>query len=120
MAALACSRRGMISATFVSPVLVASGPVRSADLWDAALAEYIAARKAHEVFLAAVLDPAAKDAAGSYELLSSRVFPLEVKGDDLCAVRHDALQKLVGLRASDFDQRRVKFRLAYEEVLRFE
>lgn len=95
---------------------VAGGP----GAWERALQSWTAARNRHETFLVEVLDPAVRAAASRGAGLTPAIVHLEEQGDDLCHARHDALRDLIAVPACNPEALRLKFRLAYEEVLRFD
>lgn len=116
------NRRSVLALAATAPV---STPVAAAhpqvlSTWDLALEHYRTARRRHEAYLATVLDPIFCSAEASSPGLTPRMSDLEVEGDALCSVRHDALAVLMDLPAPCLASLGLKFRLAYTEVLQFE
>jgi hypothetical protein len=121
-AALQLTRRSVIAGALAAPGMPLTGQalVPMSSEWDRALEAYFAARKRHERFLAEVLDPAVRLARAAGKGLTAQISALEDRGNDLCAERHDALGRMIAAPAGDLDALRLKLRLAYEEVLRFD
>lgn len=127
LAARAITRRSMLAGTAVlAPLGVLSAapssglPPSAAAAWDSACLRFHAARSAHLTFLREVLDPLCRAARGQGQHLTAQIFQLESQGNALCSARHDALAALVSAPAPDLCALRLKFRLAYHEVLQAE
>lgn len=116
------SRREILSIGAALPLAVPApaSPALSTRTWDEAVSAYTSARQRHEAFLDNVLDPACRAAKATGHGMTPTISQLEDQGNDLGALRHAALRELVGVPAQTTHQLRLKFRLAYEEVLQFE
>lgn len=116
------SRREVMIAGAALPLALPATavPALSTGTWDEAVSAYICARQRHEAFLDHVLDPACRAAKAAGQGMTPAISILEDQGNDLGALRHAALRQLVRVPAQTTDQLRLKFRLAYEEVLQFE
>ena len=116
------SRREMMIAGAALPLAVPApaSPALSTRTWDEAVSAYTSARQRHEAFLDHVLDPACRAAKAAGYGITPTISQLEDQGNDLSVQRHAALRQLVSVPAQTTHELRLKFRLAYEEVLQFE
>ena len=122
MEQLTLSRRDMMAAAATAPAVKLGklGQARRCSAWDLALSRYSCARRRHLTFLADELDPVVRIAAARGDGLTAEIIRLEEEGNDLCAARYDALREFMVVPAGDLEALRLKFRLAYEEVFRFD
>lgn len=116
------TRRELVAGTATVPAIVIAAPeaCSATAAWDRALVAYRTARGRHEEFLANVLDPEARATRTQGPGLTARVVQLEEHGNELYGRRHEALRALIFTRADDVESLRMKMRLAYDEVFRFE
>lgn len=123
MEQLALSRRDMMAAATAAastPVSRRIPRARKCNAWDLALSNYSFARRRHLTFLEQVLDPTVREAAARGEGLTDEIIRLEEEGNDLCSARYDALREFMTVPAGDLEALRLKFRLAYEDMFRFD
>lgn len=116
------TRRSLIGGAAAAPVALAAKSVPGASIhsWEQALAAYRSARRWHELFLYEVLDPAVRHMRPAGEGLPAHIIALEDRADELGSARYDALRTLAAVPVDDLATLRIKFRLVYDEVLRFE
>lgn len=122
MEQLTLSRRDMMAAAVVAPVakLAKEGRSRPCSAWDVALSRFSFARRRHLTFLDQELDPVVHRTAARGEGLTDEIMRIEDRGNEFCSVRHEAFREFMVVPAGDLEALRLKFRLAYEEVFRFE